>query len=157
MRTYVGGNLRQSSLLVHSGCDEMVASLWRPNGEASGFTTETKWKLFRKPYSTPSKIYFKCRWSMAETWLVGIRTLPHWSDIPLADVGWNKCHKSNRYLSNTLLSSTQLPFEQRTCFIKCEGRSSFSVSFVIIKRFRYSTKKIFHQSRPGWLGHHVRS
>jgi len=35
-------------------------------------------------------------------------------------LGWTNCHKSNFYLWTAIFPSIQLPFEHRTCFIKCE-------------------------------------
>ena len=37
-------------------------------------------------------------------------------------VGFNNCHEFNFYLRTALLSSIQLPVEQRTCLIKCSLR-----------------------------------
>src|SRR6218665_14982 len=47
-------------------------------------------------------------------------------------------------LAAALFPSIQLPFEQRTCFIKREGHlDKFLASFVIILRFHYTAKISF--------------
>ena len=56
----------------------------------------------------------------------------------------NNCHESSFYLSTALLSSIQIPFEERTCFIKCEG--PLGQFFVIMKRFFLLSQEFFHQS-----------
>jgi len=46
-----------------------------------------------------------------------------------------------------LLSSIQLPFEQRRCFIKCEGRlGQFLGQFRHYKTFSLHSQEFFHQS-----------
>ena len=62
-------------------------------------------------------------------YILGIRTLPR-QTFPLRTfppgeqlyISWNNCHKSNFYLGTELLTSIQLQFKQRTCFIKYKGR-----------------------------------
>ena len=75
-------------------------------------------------------------------------------------MSWTTCHKSNFYLLTELFPSIQLPFQQRTFFIKCKGRlirsifgliSSFFNVFATQKRFLSPfqllvNNALFHQS-----------
>jgi len=57
------------------------------------------------------------------------------------------CHKSNYYLGTALLISSQLPFEQRTFFIKCTGR--LDQLFGLFRHyfaFSLHIEDFFHQS-----------
>ena len=72
-------------------------------------------------------------WNFPRTFL----SPPHWSAIQLSYVGWNNCHGSIFIFKhrNTFVNPVSIIFEQRTGFIKFEGRlGHFLVSFVIIKR-----------------------
>src|SRR6218665_506299 len=42
--------------------------------------------------------------------------------LPYAAPCYKKCHESNLYLSNVVLSSIHPPFKQRLSFVKREGR-----------------------------------
>jgi len=57
--------------------------------------------------------------------------------------GLCNCHESNFYLRNALFSSIPCPFEQRICFIKCEGRLG---QFLNYFTFSLHSKDFFHQS-----------